>query len=104
MPGSIQGAEKGKAKQAHIPGGILADDLRCDGRGLTGYEAGRGRRRSWDSEIDNLIGAQNVGRSDTSTDGADIEGFGEFNEFGARSIRPANENGNLKANARRKPR
>jgi hypothetical protein len=48
-----------------------------------------------------LIGSKNVCRGNTGPVGADIEGFGEFNELGARDIRTAKEDGHLQANTRR---
>jgi hypothetical protein len=48
-----------------------------------------------------LIGSKNVSRGNTGPVGADIEGFGEFNELGARDIRTAQEDGHLQANTRR---
>jgi len=48
-----------------------------------------------------LIGAENVGRGDTSTSGADIEGLGEFDELGTGRVGTADEDGNLELDARR---
>jgi hypothetical protein len=48
-----------------------------------------------------LIRAENVGRGDTGTGGADIESLGEFNELGTGRVGAADEDGNLELDARR---
>ena len=50
-----------------------------------------------------LIGPKNVSRGDTSAISADIECFGEFDEFSAGYIRSSQEDGDLEAKAGRAP-
>ena len=45
--------------------------------------------------MDDLIGADNVGRSDTSSSSTDIESLGELYEFSSRDVGATNENGHL---------
>ena len=54
-----------------------------------------------DSEMDDLIGPQNVSGCYTGTRGADIEGFRKLDEFRPRCVSCPQENRHLQANARR---
>jgi len=51
--------------------------------------------------MDDLIGPQDVSGGDTSASSADIQGFSEFHEFGARKIGSPQKNGDLETDSRR---
>ncbi len=51
--------------------------------------------------MDDLVREQDVSRGDTCTGGANIKGFGEFDELSPRKIGGPKENGNLEADSRR---
>lgn len=103
MPVLVQGAEKYESKKAHFTGRVLAKNPSRNGRSFTWQKAGRGGQRHREGEEDDLIRAQDVGRSDIGTGGADIQGLGEIDELGSGGVCPTDKNRNLQANARRKP-
>ena|SRR5271155_4954500 len=88
-------------EQTHIPCGILAEDFSGNGRRFAGNHARRSGRGCRDREVHDLVCTQNMGRGDTSTSGANIEGFGQFHELRAREVRCSQKDRYLKANARR---
>jgi hypothetical protein len=75
VPLLIQGAEKHQSKKAHFTGRVLAKNLSRDGGSFTWHQAGRGGGGGRDGKEDDLIQAQNVGRSDRGTCGTYIQGL-----------------------------
>jgi hypothetical protein len=97
----LKWAKELKSKKAHLAGRLLAEHLGDNGRGLAGNEAGGGWSRSWNGEMDSLIGAQDVGGGNTRTSSTNIESFCELDEFSTRDIGPAQEDRHLETNSRR---
>ncbi len=58
------------------------------------------RRGSWNSDADDLVGAEVMCRGDAGASSADVKGFGELNELNAGSVDTAQKHGYLEANAR----
>jgi len=79
--------EKFQSEEAHVPGCFLPADLGCDRGRLFWYEARRRRGGGRYSQMDNLIGLENVRRSNTGARSPNIQCLGEFNELDARRIR-----------------
>jgi hypothetical protein len=92
--------EEFQPKKSHIPRGILTEDLGGDGRGLAGNDSRGGRRRSWNRQVDDLIGPENVCRRYAGAGGTNIEGFGELDEFDSGGVRGAQKDRHLQTDAR----
>jgi hypothetical protein len=58
------------------------------------------RRGSWNSDTDNLVRAEVMGRGDTGPSSADVKGLGELNKLDAGSVDTAEKHGHLEADAR----
>jgi len=87
--------EKFQSEQPHIAGNILAQHLGRDRRGLVRHQAGRnwGRRRN--CKVHDLVGAQDMRRSDACPCRANVQGLGQFDELDTRTIRATQEYGYL---------
>ncbi len=58
------------------------------------------RRGSWNSDTDNLVRAEVMGRGDAGPSSADVKGLGELNKLDAGTVHTAEKHGHLEADAR----
>ena len=104
IPNSLfEGFEELDTEKPDFAGSLLAEDLRDDRWRLHRHESRGGGRRSGDSQVDNLILPEEVGRSNTCARCADIEGFCEFDEIYAGCILGAEKYRNLQSNPGKSP-
>ena len=64
----------------------MAEDFGSNRRSFAGDNPGGNRGRGRDGKLNDLVRSKDVGTGYTGTCSADIEGFGELDEFGARSV------------------
>ena len=95
----LKRAEEFQAKEAHFSSGFLAQDLSYDWWGFARNQTGGGGRRGGDGQMNCLVWPENMRGGNTSPNGADIEGLGEFDELDARDIGSPKEHRHLQANA-----
>jgi hypothetical protein len=65
-----------QAEEAEVSGGFLTENTSGNGGCLVGDQAGGGRRRSGDGQLDNLFCLKDMRGRDTGSAGADIQGLG----------------------------
>ncbi len=75
--------KKFQSKKPQLPRGILTQYLCGNGRSLAGDNTGRGRGGRGNGQMNDLVWAQNVGRSDAGTYGTNVHCLGQLNEFHA---------------------
>ena len=83
--------EKFQSEQPHIAGYILSQHFGRYRWSFIGHKAGRYRGRCRNRKVYDLVGTQRLRRSDACPYRAYVQGFGQFDEFHTRTIRPPQE-------------
>ena len=75
--------KKFQSKESQIPSGILTQYLGGNGRSFAGDHTGLSWGGRGNGQMNDLVWAQNVGRSDAGTYGTNVHCLGQLNEFHA---------------------
>src|SRR5260370_36394052 len=83
--------KKFQSKESQIPSGILTQDLGGNGRSFTGDNTGLGRGGRGNGQMNDLVWAKKVGRSNTGTHCTTGHCRGGFDELHACSVSATQE-------------
>ena len=95
--------EEFQAEESSLSNLILPQNASGDGRSLARNKARGSGSRRWNRQMNDLVVPENMLGSDACPEGANVEGFGELNEFRASGVGASNKDGNLESNTRRTP-